>query len=355
MTTKARIAVIGTGWWSTYTHIPGLQANQAAKLVAVCDASGERLKAAAQAYGIERIYDDYHRMLAHEDLDGVVVATPHATHYQIARDCLARDLHVLIEKPMTLYAWQAKDLVDLAGQRRRELIVGYPWHYGPHARRAREIIESDALGAIQYVSCLFSSYIIELLRGHDGSERVGAYAVHGPGAVYSQPHLSGGGMGHLQITHSAGLMFFVTRLRARRAIALMRNHGLPLDLVDAMAVEFDGGALGMVGGTGNGIHRKLDLQVHCERGCIDMDMVAATTIIRRHDGSQAALDPLADEQAGYPRFAPAHNLVDVVLGRAENGSPAEVGWATVELLDAAYRSAHNDGQAVAIQDLYRDE
>ncbi|HJZ50054.1 MAG TPA: hypothetical protein VKE41_22930, partial [Roseiflexaceae bacterium] len=113
--------------------------------------------------------------------------------------------------------------------------------------------------------------------------------------------------------------------------------------------------LGMVGGTGNGIHRKLDLQIHCERGCIDMDMVAATTIVRRHDGSQAALDPLADEQAGYPRFAPADNLVDVVLGRAENGSPPEIGWATVELLDAAYRSAHNDGQAVAIQDLYRDE
>ena len=332
-----------------------MQANQAAKLVAVCDANGERLKAAAQAYGIDETADDYQTLLAREDLDGVVVATPHVTHYQIVRDCLSRDLHVLVEKPMTLYAWQAQELIYLASQRRRELIVGYPWHYGPHARRAREIIESGVLGAIQYVSCLFSSYIIELLRGHDGSERSGAYPVHGPGAVYSKPQLSGGGMGHLQITHSAGLMFFVTQLRAQRALALMRNHDLPLDLVDAMAVEFAGGALGMVGGTGNGIHRKLDLQVHCERGCIDMDMVAATTIIRRHDGSQEALDPLAGEQAGYPRFAPADNLVEVVLGRSENGSPAEIGWATVELLDAAYRSAHNGGQAVAIQDLYRDE
>ena len=56
--------------------------------------------------------------------------------------------------------------------------------------------------------------------------------------------------------------------------------------------------------------------------------------------------------AAYPRFAPADNLVDIVLGRAENQSPATIGWHTVELLDAAYRSAKADGQAVAVAELY---
>ena len=69
---------------------------------------------------------------------------------------------------------------------------------------------------------------------------------------------------------------------------------LPLDLVDAITVEFEGGALGTVGGTGNGIHRKLDLQIHCERGCIDMDMVADTTVVRYDDGGQEAFDPPTD-------------------------------------------------------------
>src|SRR4051812_47030597 len=289
MTKKARIAAIGTGWWSTYTHIPALQANPAAELMALCDADGQRLQAAAQAYGVERIYTDHQAMLANEALDGIVIATPHATHYQLAKESLTQGKHVLVEKPMVLYATHAQELVGLATQHRRELIIGYPWHYGAHARRARRIIQSGELGAVQYISCTFSSHIIELLRGHDDSARSDAYPVHGPGAVYSQPHLSGGGMGHLQITHSAGLMFFVTQLRARRVHALMRNHGLPLDLVDAITVEFEGGALGTVGGTGNGIHRKLDLHIHCERGCIDMDMVADTTIVRYGDGRQAAL------------------------------------------------------------------
>jgi predicted dehydrogenase len=351
MAPKARIAVIGTGWWATYTHIPALQANPAAELVALCDANPERLQAAAQAYGIERTYADHQRMLASEALDGIVIATPHATHYQLAKDSLAHGLHVLVEKPMVLYATHAQDLVDLAAQHGRELLIGYPWHYGAHARHARDLIQSGALGAVQYINCTFSSHIIELLRGHDGG-RSDAYPVHGPGAVYSQPHLSGGGMGHLQITHSAGLMFFVSQLRARRVHALMRNHDLPLDLIDAITVEFDGGALGIVGGTGNGIHRKLDLQIHCESGCIDMDMVADTTLIRYGDGRQEALDPPADATAAYPRFAPADNLVDIIIGRAGNQSPATIGWRTVELLDAAYRSAQADGQAVMVADLY---
>jgi predicted dehydrogenase len=352
MATKARIAVIGAGWWSTYTHIPALLANPSAELVALCDANRARLQAAAHAYSVARTYADHQAMLANEALDGIVIATPHATHYQLAKDCLAHDLHVLVEKPMVLYATHAQELVVLAEQHGCELIIGYPWHYGSHARRARELIESGELGAVQYISCVFSSHIIELLRGHDHSARSNAYPVHGPGAVYSQPHLSGGGMGHLQITHSAGLMFFVTQLRARRVHAFMRNHDLPLDLIDAITVEFEGGALGTVGGTGNGIHRKLDLQIHCERGCIDMDMVADTTDVRYGDGHQEALAPPADTTAAYPRFAPVDNLVDIVLGRAENQSPAVIGWRTVELLDAAYRSAKADGQAVAVADLY---
>jgi predicted dehydrogenase len=51
----------------------------------------------------------------------------------------------------------------------------------------------------------------------------------------------------------------------------------------------------------------------------------------------------------YPRFATARNLVDVVLGRAANGSPGEVGLRTVELLEAAYRSAAKEGQPVGVE------
>ena len=352
MTAKARVAVIGTGWWSTYTHIPGVQASPRAELIAVCDSHPQRLRAAAEAYSIGRTYANVTAMLANETLDGVVIATPHATHYAIAKECLEHGLHVLLEKPMTLFASEAEALVALARTQGREIIIGYPWHYTPHARRAREVIRSGVLGSVQYVNCALTSSVAALLRGDDHvNEDLSIYPVHGPGAVYSQPELSGGGQGHLQITHSAGLLFFVTNLRARRVMALMNNHGLPLDLVDAMIVEFDGGALGNVSGTGNSSTYKLDLQIRCEHGGIDLGVDGERLSLHIRRGKLDEIGPVSDQEA-YPRFATTNNLVDVILGHATNGSPAEDGWRTVELLDAAYRSARLEGQAIWVKDLY---
>jgi predicted dehydrogenase len=352
MTAKARVAVIGTGWWSTYTHIPALLAHPQAELVALCDTDPAKLQAAAAAYAVDRVYASAGDMLDSEALDGVVIAAHHAAHAELARLCLARGLHVMLEKPMTLYAADARELVELARAQGRELIIGYPWHYTPQALRARDLVRSGALGAVQYVSCTVSSSILQLLRGEGPTTGGGSkFPVHGPGAVYSDPERSGGGQGHLQITHSAGLLFFVTGLQVQHVLALMRNHGLPLDLVDVMAVAFEGGALGMVGGTGNSHNHRLDLQVRCERGGLDLDIVSQILSVQTPDGRIETYPP-APGGEHYPRSATANNLVDVILGVAANGSPAEDGWRTVELLDAAYRSAAAHGQPVWVKDLY---
>ena len=250
---------------------------------------------------------------------------------------------------MTLYARDARHLVELAARRGRMLIVGYPFNYAPHALRARELMHSGRLGVVQFVSCTFSSRVIDLFRG-GGTSQGAMFPVHGPGAVYSQPALSGGGQGHLQLTHAAGLLFFVTGLRAATVLARMQNHGLPVDLVDAMVVDFEDGALGTVGSTGNGYLAGLDLQIHCEYGSIDLDMITPGLTVRGPDGAPEEPGSEADDPAR--RFAPHYNLVDVILARGDNGSPAEAGCRTVEMLDAAYRSAERGGEAVTIAELY---
>lgn len=355
MKEKAKIAIVGTGWWATYTHIPALQAHAGVGEIVLCDSNAEKLSAAAATYHITKTYTDLEAMLANEQVDGAVIATNHASHYTLARMCLQHGLHVMIEKPLTLYAHHARELVELAQEQDRQIIMGYPYHFTAHVRRVREVLQSGELGAIQLVNCFMASNILNLLRGDDGSSRGARYAVHGPGDVYANPHLSGGGQGHLQITHSAGLMFYVTGLRARCVHALMHNHGLPLDLVDAMLVEFEDGPLGVVSGTGNqgsAAGGMVDLQVYCEHGSVDMNVITGAVHIHRRDGASEAIQVPAEER--YPRFATAQNLVDVVSGQASNGSPVEAGWRTVELLDAAYHSAAKNGQAVFIQQLYEE-
>lgn len=348
--TKARIAVVGAGWWATTAHIPAVQEDSNAELVAICDRNAEKLKAAADAYGVATTYTDLDEMLAQAQLDGAIVVTNHASHYAVAKRCLEAGLHVVIDKPMTLYAWEAKTLVELAAAQGRELLVGYPYNYTPYALRCRDVIQSGELGQVQYIHCIFATHIFDLLRGeHDVTG-----PVHGPGKVYSDPLLSGGGLGHLQLTHPLGVLFFVTGLRVKRVHAFMPQHGLAVDLVAAITAEFEGGAVGTVGGTGNlggGNGRKQAVQIYCEHGSMDIDIVSGETVIYRRDQKPEAVEPVVGEQ-DYRRSAPAQNLAKLILGQAGNESPGTVGWRVVELLDAAYRSAQQDGRAITRDELY---
>lgn len=352
MADTARIGVIGAGWWATEAHIPALLAHDDATLVAICDTDPARLATAARAYAVEHTYTDYTAMLDQEALDGVVVVTPHATHFPITRDCLSRDLHVLLEKPMTLYAADAKALVDLAAARERELMIGYTYNFLPHAQRARAVVRSGALGAVQYLTASFSSNVLGFLGGQVGPDNspISRFQVHGPSAAYNRPDLLGGGEGHLQVTHVAGLVFFITGLRAAQVHAQMRNHGLAVDLVDAMTVAFEDDAVGLIGGTGNaGRNYRMALTVYCENGCFLADTLAGAAMIRYNDGR---VEDLTAMPRPRNRHAVTHNFVDTILGRAENGCPGEIGWRTVEFLDAAYRSAEQNGAGVRIKDLY---
>jgi predicted dehydrogenase len=360
MTSKARLAVIGTGWWATTAHLPAIRKHPDAELVALADRRPEALQKAVAAYGPARTYTDYRQMLAQEGLDGVVVAVNHTAHYAVARHCLQAGLHVLLEKPMTLTATDAHRLLALAGRRKRELIVGYPYHYNPLAQQARRLLQSGWLGHVQYVSCLFASMVVEFYRGNDQAYAPPTgYPVTGPGQAYADPKLSGGGQGHLQVTHSAALMFYLTGLQPERVTAFMEDWDVPVDLVDAIAVRFKPAeghaAVGVIGSTGNvgiGGQPRLEIQVYCEHGSLVLDQTAGLLRARHHDGTEQTYGPPAPAEA-YPREAPVNNLVDVILGRDENRSLPSVGVTTVELLEAAYLSAARQGRPVRVASLVK--
>lgn len=355
---KARIGIIGVGWWSTTAHIPGLLAHPDAELVAVSDLSEPALQRVRDAFGNIKTYHDFREMLDNEHLDGVIIAVTHKAHYDVTRECLERGLHVMLEKPMVLEAKHARALVELAAAKKVELIIGYTYHFTPMTIKAREILQSGALGAIQFVSCLFASMVIEFYRGNDQAyQSIFNYPVTGPGKNYSDPAISGGGQGHLQVTHIAGSMFFITGLEAERVSCFMENWDVAVDLVDSINVKFrvqnGHAALGVIGSTGNlgiGDSGQMDIRVYCEKGYVYLDQVGGTVMVRHHDGREEKYGPLPESER-YPMFDTGKNLVDVILGKAPNGSPGIVGERVVQMLDAAYRSAKQNGNIVAVADL----
>lgn len=349
---KVRIGVIGAGWWATEYHIPGLQEDPAAELAAICDPHESRLKKSAEVYQVKKTYLDYREMLEKEALDGAIVVTPHATHFEIARDCLEHGCHVLIEKPMTLKARHARDLVKMAEQRGKVITIGYTFHYYQQSQRAREVITSGSLGAVEYLNCSFASDMTGFLGGNVSEENSPTrYKVHAPSENYNKPEMLGGGQGHLQMTHPIGYLFYVTGLRPRRVQAMMSSLGKSVDMIDTINVEFEGGALGVVGGTGNSRHsHRMALAVYCQDGMYLVDTMAQYTGIRHFDGETEKLEW---NPSARTHHAVTHNFIQVILGNEPNHAPGEVGWRAVELLDAAYQSVQENGRPILVEELYK--
>jgi predicted dehydrogenase len=342
---QARIGVIGAGWWATYAHLPALTSYSRAQVVAIADPTPERLAQAAEAFGVERTYADYHAMLDREQLDGVVVATPHATHAAIAYHVLDRGLALMLEKPMVLRADEARHLRDLATARGVPLVIGYPYHFIPQHQALRRLIADGALGSLQLVDTLFASMVLEYYRANPlAYAQAFSWKVTGPlPTTYSEPSIAGGGQGHLQMTHSVALLLWLTDLRPREVMAFMENFDVRVDLVDALSVRFEGGTLGSLASTGaidarQSGNQQLEYRLYGSEGYALLDAMAGTCTLYRNDGSVEAL-PVTPSDQLYPKERTSRHLVDILLDGVPNQSPAEIGVRTVELLEAAYRSA----------------
>src|SRR5262245_58586600 len=123
MSAEVTIAVVGTGWWATQAHIPALVKNPRVDFVLVAK-NPAALKKAADNYGIERAYTSLAEALTQNpNIKGAVVAVTHRAHFEAGKEVLESGLHLLMEKPMAVYAKEAKELVDLADKKGLQILV----------------------------------------------------------------------------------------------------------------------------------------------------------------------------------------------------------------------------------------
>jgi predicted dehydrogenase len=143
------VAVIGYGYWG-----PNLARcfaeTDGCSLVAVADRSLDALARAAKRYPGAHHFADWQDTITCPQVDAVAIATPVSTHFEIARAALQAGRHVLIEKPMTETAEQARILVQMAAQRGLTLMVDHTFIYSSAVQKMKELISADALGDIYY-------------------------------------------------------------------------------------------------------------------------------------------------------------------------------------------------------------
>jgi predicted dehydrogenase len=343
---KARIGFIGAGWWATSNHMPLLAARHDVEMTAVCRLGADELQQVQERFGFGMATQDYRELLDVE-LDGVVVASPHTLHYEHGRAVLERGLPLMCEKPMTTQAAHARELVELAQAQSVPLLVPYGWHYKPFIQHAKSLLDEGAVGRIEYVLCHMASPIRALLSGLDPElddvSGGASQALFSPEPdTWADPERAGGGYGQGQISHSSGLLFWLTGLRAEHVFSVMSAPAARVDIYDALTVRFADGAIGTVSGAGSvptDQSFQVDLRIFGEQGMLLLDCERARAELKRHDGAHEvfAVDPAS---GGYVCDGPPANFVDLILGRTQtNWAPGEAAMRGVEMLDAAYRSA----------------
>ncbi len=143
-----RVAVIGTGYWGK-----NLVRNfyELGALGAVCDNSEETLHRLAEQYAGSRPVHAYAEVLGDPTLSAVAIATPAETHANLVREALLAGKDVFVEKPLCLSLATGEDLVSLAREKGRILMVGHLLWYHPAVLKLKELIDAGELGRIQYI------------------------------------------------------------------------------------------------------------------------------------------------------------------------------------------------------------
>ncbi len=144
--TNLRFGVIGWGYWGPKIA-RNLNSLPNAMVTMVADQDARRLAPLAVNQSWVKtttLPEDVFR----SDVDGVIIATPVRTHYQLAKRALLHDKHVLVEKPLTADVMEAEELVALAQEQRRVLMVGHTFEYNPAVNELRKLVQNGDLGKI---------------------------------------------------------------------------------------------------------------------------------------------------------------------------------------------------------------
>ncbi len=355
---KLQLGVIGAGSWAVSSHLPAMENHRDQVDFAIVNRRNpELLGRIKERFGFEKSSTDWHDVIA-ERPDIVIVGSPVALHYEHAKAALEAGAHVLCEKPFTIDPREAWDLVDTARARDRHLLLAYGWNYRPMVVQAKELIDRDGgIGAIEQVSIHMSSHTRALLSG------TGAYPAAAPESVpesetWIDARLSGGGYGQAQFTHALGVaLWLAPLLRGKDVFAFMSAPlEAPVELHDAVAIRFSSGAIGTVGGGSehhgpNNERHKVDIRMIGATGNFHIDL--EREVVWRYKGSGDDVHlPVQPGDGLYDCIGPVDSLVELALGGGTNRSPGELGARTVEILDAAYRSAAS-GRAEAVATLDR--
>ena len=248
---RLKIGLIGCGGNMRGAHVPRIKDDGAVDIAAVADTSEDAASALMDRWGGEvPFHTDYREMIESHRLDAVMVSSPHAMHYEQVDYVLDRNLHALVEKPLTISSGHTHVLIEKAAARDRILLVSYQRNFmAPHVY-ARELIRKGAIGEVRGVV----AYVTQNWGGVQGWRL--------------DPVLSGGGMFLDTGSHLVASTLWITDLKPLEVSAFLDRVDKEVDINMVVAVRFEEGAYGTLNTFGNASRHDERIAIHGSKGSL---------------------------------------------------------------------------------------
>ena len=142
---KLRVGIIGTGWIAEKAAIT-LNGTECCEALAVGSRSQEKADEFAAKWGIPKAYGSYTELIADPDIDLVYVGTPHSHHFDVTKEALLAGKPCLVEKAFMANHRQAKEIVELAHERKVFLAEAIWTRYQPVVKMVRDLMAEGRIG-----------------------------------------------------------------------------------------------------------------------------------------------------------------------------------------------------------------
>ncbi len=327
MAEKVRFGLIGCGGMMRH-HLGTMTRDESIEIVGLADPSPEQLTRCCTQYpGLEGVksYSDYQEMIERDDIDAVLLSTPHTQHADQMIECFGKGLHVLCEKPLVTSVADAHRVIQARDKAGKIGAIAYQRHGVAPFQYIREKVLDGTYGSVRGMNSHNSQ---SWLTGTRGSWR-------------QDPSLSGGGQLNDTGSHVVDILLYVSDLRARKVQAFIENRGAPVDIDSVVNIQFDKEAIGNITIMGSGVvwHERHHLWFEKAFMLLQNDRLEVFEESGRHFAFE-----------GWPKNRqPVENFVDAVLGKADVLAPFECGLRVIELTEAAWKSAEQGGQTITVE------
>ena len=144
------VAQIGVGYWGP-NLLRNLAVNKRCTVKTVVDLSTERREYVRRSYPAIQVTDDLESVLQDSEIDAAIIATPVATHFDLATRVLNTGKNVLVEKPLATSVKEVDEIAEIAKDRNLVAMVGHTFLFSPPVRYVKALLDSGALGEVRYI------------------------------------------------------------------------------------------------------------------------------------------------------------------------------------------------------------